>query len=389
MAAVDYFQQALARSPEDATIKAACAMAASRIWFFGGPGSEASGQLARRLAQEAIQRAPNLAEAHMALAIVRFHEGDSESSVREARLALASAPASADAHALIGRVLLELGPIAEAIRRSETALSLESDTAIVCSDLARAHALLGDWDASDAYLGRARRLGDAGATWFVLMRLLMWRGDRAGVEAALSTALAATEETSRTIGGAMRAVLHGKVLPSQLVASGHFATEGGGVRRSSFYPQMGAELAAFIGNHEEVVRMVQLAAEGGLLDVVWLDSVRCSWRCGPTRASPRCAPRWRRARGASARRTASSAAGRPALSRRVRRRSTSAAASRPTMLTMVCDRDRRGRIPHAPAAAGAHAVAAERIRGHRLGRGDLVAGALSISAASASWQPRR
>jgi eukaryotic-like serine/threonine-protein kinase len=290
VAAVDYFRQALARSPDDATIKAACAMAASRIWFFGGPAAEASGQLARRLAQEAIQRAPNLAEAHMALAIVRFHEGDSASSVREARLALASAPACADAHALIGRILLEVGPIAEAIRRSETALSLESDTAIVCSDLARAHALLGDWASSDAYLARARRLGDQGATWFVLMRLLMWRGDRAGVEAALGSALAAADESSRTIGGALRAVLDGKVLPSQLVAAGPFASPGGGVRRGSFYPQMGAELAAFIGNHEEAVLMVQLATEAGLLDVVWLDScpllatLRADARFAPLRA---------------------------------------------------------------------------------------------------------
>jgi serine/threonine-protein kinase len=290
VAAVSHFQQALARAPEDATIKAACAMAASRVWFFGGPGAEASGQLARRLAQEAIQRAPGLAEAHMALAIVRFHEGDSESSVREARLALASAPANADAHALIGRILLEVGPIAEAIRRSETALSLESDTAIVCTDLARAHALLGDWEASDRYLARSRRLGEHGATWFVLMRLLMWRGDRTGVEAAVGSAAAAPEETSRTIGGALRAVLAGKVLPSQLVAAGPFATPGGGVRRGSFYPQMGAELASFVGNHDEVVRMVQLAVDSGLLDVVWLDScpllagLRSDARFSPLRA---------------------------------------------------------------------------------------------------------
>ena len=284
-AAVELFQQALARAPDDPTILAACAMAAARLWFFGGEGAEEAGGLARRMSERAVTVAPGHGEARLALAMVRFHEADSIGALRETRQALAIAPANAEAHGLLGRILLELGPVVEARRRSETALSLDPFIGLVYGDLARGHALLGEWAEVDALVERGANI-DPQAAWFIRSRLTLWRGDRELVERYLRSA-GGSSPTTQVIAASMLSVVTGKERVFDVPVLNLLAGRGLGARHVIFFRQMAAELASSGGQLEDATQMVTEAVDAGLLDVVWMD--RCPL-LEPLRRDPAFAP---------------------------------------------------------------------------------------------------
>ena len=84
------YEKALALRPGDPTVLTAYAQARSRLWFFGGEGS---GELARAAAEQAVAAAPERGEPRLALATVRFHEGDPAGAVTMLRQALKLTPA--------------------------------------------------------------------------------------------------------------------------------------------------------------------------------------------------------------------------------------------------------------------------------------------------------
>jgi serine/threonine-protein kinase len=289
-AAMQLFEQAHARAPHDAMIMAACAMAAYRVWFFGGAGSERAAALARQMAEGAAALSPTAGETRLALAMVRFHGGDPVGAVHEAAAALAAAPYNAEAHGLLGRIRLEVGPVGDAIRRCEWSLSLEPDAPLISGDLARAHAFIGDWARSDAYSSVGLSAGGYGPSWFMRIRLMLWRRDGVGIEQALEEAIDAADPRAQAIARGLREVLRGNVLPSQIAEIGPFVSDGSGARRTTFFRQVAAEAASFAGHHEETITCVTRAIDGGLIDLVWLehcpllDTVRADARYPALRA---------------------------------------------------------------------------------------------------------
>src|SRR5262249_27685052 len=158
--------EARARAPNDPMILAGSAMAAVRMWFFGGEGSKEAEVLAKETASRALAVAPHNGEARLAQAYVRFHDGDARGAIREVREALARAPRLAEAHGLLGRILLEVDAPERALKSLEVALSIDPETANVRRELARGYALLERWDLADEML-LATRDGDADPAYWM------------------------------------------------------------------------------------------------------------------------------------------------------------------------------------------------------------------------------
>ena len=92
---------------------------------FGLTEVEGRQELARRVAERAVEVAPELAEAHLALATVYLHETKSAAAAAEVRRAEDLAPSHPDALELPARLLDEAGDHPAAIDQARRCMLLE------------------------------------------------------------------------------------------------------------------------------------------------------------------------------------------------------------------------------------------------------------------------
>jgi serine/threonine-protein kinase len=265
------FEQALARAPDDPLLLSAYALACVRHWFAGGPEGQRAGERARQSAERAAALAPERAEPHAALASVRLQMGDAAGAVVELRRALTIAPGLADAHHILGRILVEIGRIQDGIRHLEATLAIEPEQ-FAYWELARAHALLGDWSAAMKVVQDwVDRAPDNIIHWYSRLRLALWRRDQPMLEA-----LAASTSDPRVAPmiHAALALMRDNVVPDRLLGEmGNLARnpdEGG--RRMAFVFQILMELAAFAADNERALKALRRSVDAGLLDLAWLDA---------------------------------------------------------------------------------------------------------------------
>jgi serine/threonine-protein kinase len=245
------------------------ALARARLWFFGGEGS---GELALEAANRALKAAPYRGEPHLALAVVRYQNGDLSGAVRCLRRALVLAPSLADAHELLGRILVETGPLPEALRHLRLVMELDPALFRAVLDLARMAALRGDQqqfqdlmnriDNDPQAQGASRR-----ATWVLKARLSLWRQDKAlaqrildtpGLKEGLPVACLICE---RAVGL--------KSHRDTEAALGHWLGQTGSGRGHVFYYQIMVESRCY--DNLEPWTELTACVNAGLVDVVWLD----------------------------------------------------------------------------------------------------------------------
>jgi serine/threonine-protein kinase len=265
-------EQALAIAPHDPHLLAAYAIVRTRLWFVEGDAGVTSARLARAAADEAVTYAPHLGEAQLALAWVGLNEGEIASAVHAACRATALAPGLAEAHALVGRILVEVGPVAEGIERCQLALALDPYLRTVRVDLARAHALLGEWDLAEAAL-RDLVEAEGEPAQFARARGLLWRRDADGARQALQ----------KLEGNGFQVMVAGAILsyvagigPPPHHHSEHYSALAGGYgsrRRRAYFLQIAAELHAFEGDTDGTLTVMHDAVDAGLVDINWVD--RC------------------------------------------------------------------------------------------------------------------
>jgi len=286
--AVDLYEQALARAPNDATILAASARARVRVAFFGGAGAAEALAKAREGADRAVAGAPDRGEAWVALAAARMMGGDPAGAVRAAVTALEKSRGLAPAHDLLGRILIEVGRTDEAISHLRTAMSIDPTEMLTRFELARAYALLGRPAEADALLDLPVTDLSTRVTRFVYRtRVSLWRGEihpelddppEVGLELGPLSDMRSLVEVMRT-----------RELPDayreRLEASARSGEAGS--RRRALFHQLNAELYAYVFEVDHALESIAQAVTSGLLDVVWMD------RCpvfDPVRADPRFAP---------------------------------------------------------------------------------------------------
>jgi eukaryotic-like serine/threonine-protein kinase len=289
--AVELYEQALARAPNNHTILSGCARARVRLAFFGGEGSQRTLELAREAAERAVSEAPEIGESWAALASARFMGGDAPGAVRAVMAALARAPGLAHAQEILGRILLEAGEIEKAAAHLRMALSIDPSVLVPRWELVRMHGLLREWARADALLDLpAEGQGGRVMKFLYRSRLALWRGeDHPDLEnpPTLGPEFGAFADRP-----ALRTLLLTRELPDayrdSLEASARTADRGS--RRRVLFCQLNAELLAYVFEVDGALASTKEAVESGLHDLLWmdrcpvLDPVRRDARFEPLRA---------------------------------------------------------------------------------------------------------
>jgi len=267
--AVELLSQAHARAPEDPLIMAGYAAALARQ--FGMANGSERNEAARVVAEEAVRRAPRLAEAHLALANVKLHDPDPAGVAVGVTRALALAPLLPDAHELRARLLAEVGPPREAIEVAERAMQLEPRLGHMRYDVqARSRFVLGEWDLAE-HGEPPTDPEQANVYWVMLARMTMWSRDP-NVAIEVAARLEASKVSAVPLVSVLPALVAERKIPSALSdvferrKSAPLVTK----RMRSFWCQLSAEVRGFVG--ERSLDDVRAAVELGLFDVVWMDS---------------------------------------------------------------------------------------------------------------------
>ena len=275
--AIELFEQALARAPDDPIILSGYALAMLRRFGMSPDAVEAdrAGEAGCKAAERALALAPQLGEARTALASHCMLLCDYVGVARHVREALRVAPASADAHDLYGRLLVEVGLVPEGIASLKAASMLEPHLYRARADIARARALLGDFSGVEELVASPpSEAGDQNIYWFYQARMCMWRKDGAAAEDALRR-LAATNFAGRidvstiftlvSTGSAADEVVRALERWGTIVSRAH--------RRPLFFRQLVAEVNVLRGDVAGMYEALESAVPLGLLDIAWLD--RC------------------------------------------------------------------------------------------------------------------
>jgi tetratricopeptide (TPR) repeat protein len=149
-AAISHFEEAIEGDPAFAAAHAALAEA---LWTWAGRANDPTGERAKQAALRAVELDDQLAEAHLALALVRRNEWDWRGSEEEFRRAIELNPNLAAAHQWYSQLLRETERYDEAmqeIRRAEELdpLSLRAKTMVgwVMFNQRRYDEALAQWD---------------------------------------------------------------------------------------------------------------------------------------------------------------------------------------------------------------------------------------------------
>jgi serine/threonine-protein kinase len=269
--AVAFFEQALQLAPEDPRVIAGHALACLRLSFFTG---DALDQV-RAAVAHADKVAPNLPETLLARASLLVQESKPVAAVLELLRALEQAPDLAEANWLLGRLLLESDAVELAARRLEWALAIEPALTVARRDLARAHALLGQWQEVEQVAASEPDATQVGP-WLDRARYAMWKRDPALARLHLSALPSPTGATDGPleIARALLAMVAEARSPFHEPALHDFVLKARGTpRRGAFAAQIEAELHAFGGAREDALRAIKAALHAGLTDLSWLE--RC------------------------------------------------------------------------------------------------------------------
>jgi TolB-like protein/Tfp pilus assembly protein PilF len=273
--AVTLFEEALAIAPDDPLILAGAAMA--QMAFISMHPSEGQGSRKARaeaVAERAVAIAPDLADGHIALANLRLHDGRGREAVKESLLAMAAAPSNAEAHYLIGRFYAESGSTTKALAQLEIASSLDPRLDLVTAEIARVHALLGEWDVAEARLARmmTNEADSPFVYWGNMIRFRMWERNPAKDAPFLAAAHASAGLQKANIAGLLRVLerqdstaYQAELVQLRLLPNSR--------RRRAFFAQLAAEINAYNGLGERCLQSLALADDLGLTDALWID--RC------------------------------------------------------------------------------------------------------------------
>lgn len=188
--AIPLYGQALARAPEFALARARLSSVESRLAWFGGGGEDVARLIADARAQagQALELAPGLPEAHVALGYSNYYgKGDYAEALKAFAAALELRPNDVGALAAQGLVLRRQGRFDEAIESLRQAQSRDPRNTSLAFELGATSMMASRWPGAEAALRHALALDPANvaAKLYLSQTLLQARGD---IPAALAAA---------------------------------------------------------------------------------------------------------------------------------------------------------------------------------------------------------
>jgi serine/threonine-protein kinase len=270
--ALPHFEEAVALAPDDPTILAGYANALMRLAFQQPSGAAELMPRARSVAERALALSPSLDEAHVALATIDYNAGALAPAVRRLLSVLRASPQLGSAHEVLGRILIETGPLERGMSHCRVAI-LDPASGLSCrTDLARAHAFRGEWEAVTrtlAFSDPALKFGRI----FYTMRIGVWRGVMPALDEPLPEVRDVTAASAEHMLTLYDSILRGNGITdadSALLLDAARATSAGSKRRAMLY-QFSCEIHAAAGRQGVSLDALEGALESGFVDAMWLD----------------------------------------------------------------------------------------------------------------------
>lgn len=270
--AIALFAQAYERAPDDPMILSGYAMALLRR-FGIEEGQDVLGDVALEMAERALAIAPEMAEAKLALARVRFNMGDPLTAMKTLGIALRESPGLAEAHDIVGRVLIEVGRPAEGAAHLKKATELDPLVNNFGGEYARIHALRGEWEKCDALLvDIPEDVSHLNFYWLTRVRLAIWKRDRVYAAHLLEKIMERPFTVQPIAVSICQLIIQGEVLPDvqRAILMGARAS-GRATRRRAFFCQLAAEVSAYLGAEDDALSAMEDSVDAKLIDIFWLD----------------------------------------------------------------------------------------------------------------------
>ena len=260
-APLELYSQLLELTPDDARALAGRAMAGAAQYFW----TAAEREVALAAALRAVELAPNLAEGHYALAIVRVMEGDTQAAVAPLRRALRLQPTSAEARHLLGALALMADQLDVARAELEAAIASEPGFEFSYLQLGCCYEYYGERERVDELFALSRSLG-LGVHFALESTLCMWRRDRArGAE--LLEQIDPSHPIEATTQPWLELLVHGTPPPRGLPP----VPPGASLPKINawFYLQTDVEIACLLGDVDDAVRCLARYLDAGGTELSW------------------------------------------------------------------------------------------------------------------------
>jgi TolB-like protein/Tfp pilus assembly protein PilF len=169
--AVRLLDEAIGRDPNFALAYCWRANAHDGLYWHGLDRTPARADLAQASAQKALALIPDLGEAHLAQALIYFHEKrDYSRAFQELALANRTLPNSAEVYSLAGSIAMRQAHWEEAIRNLEKACELDPVNPRTVGTLSVVYDLLRRYDDEDAVFARATEANPSERNYSQLIR---------------------------------------------------------------------------------------------------------------------------------------------------------------------------------------------------------------------------
>jgi serine/threonine-protein kinase len=270
--AVTLLDRALADAPDFRPAMSLLAVATLRAWFMSaGPDGIAWERRAREAVARAMAEAGEMADTQFAAATLAVQDGDFARAAVCLGRAIAIAPTFAEAHDYIGRLQMEAGPVEHGLARLRVALELDPTLAVSWIDIARYHAMCGDYAAFERAIETVSRATGRRFRPVSLLRLRVaaWRGELR--EASRSFRKDSAEPMSALIEAYIAVGLGDLSGPAFLEQIDGLLAPFSNPRFGCLVRQLAVESLSIAGYDEEALVMLEMAADGPFIDLLWLD----------------------------------------------------------------------------------------------------------------------
>jgi len=284
--AIDLLESCLELAPDLQPALACHAIACVRAWFVPPSATARPSDLrdweseARASVARALEHAPEMAETHLARAMLAMQLGEGREAVQALVKALDIAPTYAHAHQYLAQLQCEAGNVKEGMERARLAYDLAPTLLSAMVDVARLQALRGDREACRASLAIVERsVPNRRVVLHFRLRMAIWFGEREVVRDLLAEMQ--TDEVEG-IGKFILGFAHAAsgLLPRAQVDElvGKFVGDAPSPRFFTLMCQLCTEVYAALGDHQTALTYFLRAADSVLIDIEWTD--RCPLLAG-------------------------------------------------------------------------------------------------------------
>jgi serine/threonine-protein kinase len=278
-------ESCLEQAPDFTPALALHAIASLRVLFMGPrvPAHDPAAA-ARASVERALHLAPDVAETHLARAMLAAQENDWRTAVRSLRTALDIAPCHAPSLQYLGSIQCEAGRADEGLVRLRLAYDLSPTLVTALFELARCSALRGQMD---DFRWAVERLAASPthrtAAQTLRGRVAGWNRDMEELRRCRAAAADETDFVSRMTVRYASAVLGDEPVLELLPMFDQALAHTDSPRFISMMCQLATEILGLCGHAEKALEYFQRAADTALIDLEWID--RCP-ALQPLRALP-------------------------------------------------------------------------------------------------------